>query len=284
MTRGGHRAGEGIRSFRRFTDPLFTRPADVLADMPSNLFLIAGWLIGRYLRARRSVTDRLQQETMRLAEDREARAREAVAEERARIARELHDIVAHTLGTIVLQAAAADARFDREPERARTALRTIEATGRQALGEMRRLLGLLREADVEPGRTPQPGMHDITALVEGVRTAGQPVELDVEGEPIPLPPGLGLATYRVVQEALTNVVKHAGGAPARVRLAFGGDALAVSVTDTGCAAGAADDGAGQGLVGMRERVSIFGGDLFTGRRPDGGFVVEARFPLPGADA
>jgi signal transduction histidine kinase len=266
-----------------FTDPLFTHPVDVLADMPSNLFLIAGWLIGRYLRGRRSVTDRLQQEANRLAQEREARARAAVAEERARIARELHDIVAHTLGTMVLQAAAADARFDREPERARTALRTIEATGREALAEMRRLLGLLREADVEAGRSPQPGMGDINALVERVRAAGQPVELDVEGEPVALPPALGLAVYRVVQEALTNVVKHAAGAPARVRLGFRRDALAVSVTDTGRAAGGPDDGAGQGLVGMRERVSVFGGDLFTGRRPNGGFVVEARFPLSGVD-
>src|SRR5919206_56533 len=147
-----------------FTDPQFRHPVDVLADMPSDVFLVIGWVIGRYLRARRSVTDELRQEATRLAEEREVRARAAVAEERARIARELHDIVSHTLGTIVLQAAAADARFDREPERARAALRTIEATGREALGEMRRLLGLLRETDVEPAWAPQPGERDIDAL------------------------------------------------------------------------------------------------------------------------
>src|SRR5919202_2507516 len=250
---GGALAAAGLLVME-FTDPQFTHPADVLADMPSDVFLVVGWVLGRYLRSRRSVTDELRQEATRLAEEREVRARAAVAEERARIARELHDIVSHTLGTIVLQAAAADARFDREPERARAALRTIEATGREALGEMRRLLGLLRETGAEPGRTPQPGMSDIDALVDRVRAAGQPVELCVEGEPVGLPPGLGLAVYRVVQEGLTNVVKHAAGAPTRVRLGFGRDELAVSVTDSGAVGqGEAGDGSGQGLVGMRER-------------------------------
>jgi signal transduction histidine kinase len=268
-----------------FTDPLFTHPVDVLADLPSDVFLVVGWVIGRYLRARRSMTDRWQQEATRLAEEREIRARAAVAEERARIARELHDIVAHTLGTIVLQAGAADTRFDREPERARAALRTIEATGREALGEMRRLLGLLRDPDVETAWAPQPGVRDTDALVERVRSVGQPVELCVEGEPVALPPGLGLAVYRVVQEALTNVVKHAAGASAQVRLRFAREELAVSVIDTGAAAPRSfDDGSGQGLVGMRERVSVFGGELCTGARPEGGFLVEARFPLTGADA
>jgi signal transduction histidine kinase len=170
--------------------------------------------------------------------------------------------------------------LDRDPERARDALETIERTGRTALEEMRRSLGVLRRNDADAPLAPQPGLSGLGALVEQARKSGLKVELVTEGEPAPLPAGADLSAYRIVQEALTNTLKHAGPVHARVAVRYGGDALELEIADDG-APGRAPNGVagGHGLVGMRERVALYGGDLHAGRRPEGGFVVRASLPL-----
>jgi signal transduction histidine kinase len=212
----------------------------------------------------------------------EARARAAVAEERARIARELHDVVTHHVNLVVLQAMAASGQLDRHPERAREALRVIEHSGREALTEMRRLLGVLREEDAERPLGPQPGVADVDALVGTARSAGLDVGLAVSGTPRQLPAGLALTVYRIVQEALTNAARHAAGARVGVRLAYAPEVLDVAVVDDGGRhqAPGAPTGSGRGLLGMRERVAAFAGTLEAGPAPEGGFAVRARLPLP----
>ncbi len=201
----------------------------------------------------------------------------AAAEERARIARELHDIVAHSLSVVIAQADGG--RYD--PQSATTALTTIARTAREAQKEMRRALGLL--GDAQAPREPQPGPDELPALVERTRATGLSVALEQEGDPRPLAPAAGLAVYRVAQEALTNVLKHAGpGATANVRLRWEPDRITVIVSDDG-AGNAPSDGRGRGLTGMRERVEPRGGTLDAGPRPDGGFEVRAAIPLPRAD-
>lgn len=206
---------------------------------------------------------------------------EAVTNERARLARELHDVVAHSVSTIVVQAQAGNALFDREPARAREAFHAIEESGRQALVELRRLLGLLRDAGpVDSDTSPQPGLGELDALVDGFRRAGLKATLRIDGPPPALPPGIDLAAYRVVQEALTNALKHADGAAVAVRVRCAEDTLELEVLDDGQnPARAAVNGHGQGLVGMRERLSLYGGELEVGPGRDRGFVVRARFPL-----
>ncbi len=231
------------------------------------------WLVGGYIRELRERASRAERE-------REERAASAAAAERTRIARELHDIVAHNVSVMVVQAEAADEMLERNrPERARTPVRTIEETGRAALVDMRRLLGLLRDGEVRPSLGPQPGIANLDLLLVKVRESGLPVELVVEGEPEPLPPGVDLSAFRIVQEALTNALKYAGPAHARVLVRFAPDALELEVVDNG--AGASGDGArgGHGLLGMRERVALYGGELETGQGGDGGFRVHARLPL-----
>jgi signal transduction histidine kinase len=208
----------------------------------------------------------------------ELKARDAVAEERARIARELHDLVAHNVSVMVVQAGAERHALAPGHESTREALSSIERSGRQALAEARRLLGVLRQGDDHDGLEPQPGVARIGELVEQVRRAGLPVELAVEGEPVELPAGLDLCAYRVVQEGLTNALKHAGPARARVRLRYAPARLAVEVSDDGPGV-TNGDGAGHGLLGMRERVSLYGGSLAAGPRPEGGFAVKAELPL-----
>jgi signal transduction histidine kinase len=205
----------------------------------------------------------------------------AIATERARLARELHDIVAHGVSTIVVQAQAGAALLDSEPVRAHEALQTIEATGRQSLVELRRLLGLLRTVDDPAAVSPQPRLGELDALVDGFRRAGLPVDLSIEGRAFELPPGLDLAAYRVLQEALTNSLKHAGPARASVSVRYLHDTVELEVNDDGTAA-AAPNGDGHGLVGMRERIALYGGELAVGPRKSGGFAVVARFPLGGA--
>ncbi|MFI6156844.1 sensor histidine kinase [Kitasatospora sp. NPDC051170] len=211
----------------------------------------------------------------------------AVELERARIARELHDVVTHNVSMMTIQAGAARKILDTAPDRAREAMAAVEAGGRAAMTELRHVMGLLT---IEAGSgedpagsadlSPQPGLDRLDALVEGVRRAGLPVTLTVRGEPGPVPPGVGLAAYRVVQEALTNTVKHAGGAEARVTVEYGADRLRVEVTDTGGRrTGAASTGNGRGLLGLRERLAVYGGTLHTGPRTRGGYRVKALIPL-----
>ena len=228
---------------------------------------------------RRVVRDREQR--AQLAErERDLAAREAVAEERARIARELHDVVAHSVSVMVVQAQAGTRLLD-EPERLRGAFSSIEASGREALVELRRLLGILRTDDEQLAIGPQPGLDSLEALVEQVREAGLPVELRVEGEPVQLPPGVDLSAYRIVQEALTNALKHAGQAEAEVVVRYRASSLELEVVDNGAAAAAtvSGSGSGHGLIGMRERVALCGGVLEAGARNGHGYAVRARLPL-----
>jgi signal transduction histidine kinase len=243
------------------------------------LFVVGGpWLAGRAIRHRRLSERHLEARALAAEREREEKARAAVAEERVRIARELHDVVAHAISVIVVQARGGRRSLTTQPEEAREAFDSIEASGREALAEMRRLLGMLRQDDEELALVPQPSLRYLDALVAQVKEAGLPVELSVEGEPAALPPGVDLSAYRIVQEALTNALKHAGPATAQVVVRYGAEHLEVDVTDTGRRP-TADDGAGHGLVGMRERVTLFGGELEAGHRREGGFAVRARLPL-----
>ena len=227
------------------------------------------WVAGRVVRRRRLSEARMERE--------KAAAEAAIVEERSRIARELHDVVAHAISVIVLQARGGRKLLDEEPDQARQALDAIDSTASQALGEMRRLLGLLRESDEQLALAPPPTLARLDDLVVSVRAAGLPVVLTIEGEPAELPPGVDLSAYRIVQEALTNALKHAGPASARVIVRFDDGALDVEVCDDGAGSGNGD-GTGQGLVGIRERVAVFGGDVQAGPVPGGGYVVRARLP------
>jgi signal transduction histidine kinase len=222
--------------------------------------------------------------SLREAEERarllELERREAIAEERARIARELHDVIAHSVSVMTVQAGAAEEMLKVDPARAFEPVRAVQETGRQALVEMKRLVGVLREHDEEIGLAPQPGVIDIERLAAQMRDAGLPVEVRVEGAARPLPIGVDLSAYRVVQEALTNALKHAGAASAVVTLRYGARDLTVEVTDEGPGRGMKPGG--HGLIGMRERVGIFGGTFEAGPRPTGGFAVRALLPFEGS--
>ncbi len=221
--------------------------------------------------------------SLQAAEDRahrlELERREAVVEERARIARELHDVIAHSVSVMTVQAGAAEEMLKRDPQRALEPVRAVQETGRQALVEMKRLVGMLREDDDEIGLAPQPGMADLDRLVKQVREAGLPVEVRIEGEPRTLPLGVDLSAYRVVQEALTNALKHAGHATATVTVRYAENDVTIEVADDG--AGAPEKDGGHGLIGMRERIGVFGGSFAAGPRASGGFAVSARLPLGG---
>jgi signal transduction histidine kinase len=208
----------------------------------------------------------------------ELERREAVSAERARIARELHDVIAHSVAVMTVQAGAAEAMLAQHPERALESVRAVQETGRLAMAEMKRLVGMLRDGDEEAGLEPQPGVSDLERLVAHVRETGLPVELRVEGAPKPLPIGIDLSAYRVVQEALTNAIKHAGASAAHVVLRYGERDLTIEVTDDGAGPAVATNG-GHGLVGMRERVGVFGGSFDAGPRDGGGFAVHAILPF-----
>ena len=215
----------------------------------------------------------------RIVRDREFATREAVAAERAAIARELHDVVAHHMSVMVVQAGAARAVSASDPAATAEALRQIEASGRTGLTEMRRLLEVLKAEEDGNGRAPQPGLARLSELLDAMRASGLPVEAVVEGSPRPLPPGVDLSAYRIVQEALTNALRHAGGASARVVVRYEPDAVELEVADDG--PGPPEDpeaSGGHGLIGMRERVQLFGGELEAGPRPGGGFLLRARLP------
>ncbi|GGY04641.1 two-component sensor histidine kinase [Streptomyces anandii JCM 4720] len=246
------------------------------------------WVLGDSMRTRRAYFAQLEERAARLEKEREAQAKVAVAAERARIARELHDVVAHNVSVMVVQADGAAYVLDAAPDQAKKALETISSTGRQALAEMRRLLGVLRTGEhQESGEyVPQPDVEQIEDLVEQCRGSGLPVDFRVEGTPRPLPSGVELTAYRIVQEALTNTRKHGGpNAGASVRLVYFDDGLGLLVEDDGKGAphelyeeGGAD-GRGHGLIGMRERVGMVGGTLDAGPRPGGGFRISALLPL-----
>ncbi|MER6495239.1 sensor histidine kinase [Streptomyces griseorubiginosus] len=246
------------------------------------------WVLGDSIRTRRAYFAQLEERNARLEKEREAQAKVAVAAERARIARELHDVVAHNVSVMVVQADGAAYVLDAAPDQAKKALETISSTGRQALAEMRRLLGVLRTGEHQEGGeyVPQPDVEQIEDLVEQCRGSGLPVDFKIEGTPRPLPSGVELTAYRIVQEALTNTRKHGGPhAGASVRLVYFDDGLGLLVEDDGKGAphelyeeGGAD-GAGHGLIGMRERVGMVGGTLDAGPRPGGGFRISALLPL-----
>ena len=226
---------------------------------------------------RRVVGDR--ERRIRLAErERDVAAREAVVAERARIARELHDVVAHSVSVMVVQAQAGP-RLLADPQGARGAFRSIETTGREALVELRRLLGVLRGGDGHATTAPQPGLGSLDKLLEQVREAGLRVDLRIEGEPAPLPAGVDLSAYRIVQEALTNTVRHAGHAEAEVIVRYDAAAVELEILDNGVGPHTRVNGLGHGLVGMRERAALYGGVLEAGSRNGHGFAVRVRLPL-----
>ena len=213
----------------------------------------------------------------RLDAERDDTIRIALLDERARIARELHDIVAHSVSVMVVQAGAAEDLMDRDRDRARQSLQSIQETGGHAIAELGRMLGLLRDTSSGPSLAPQPGTSDIGELVGQMSELGLPVELQVEGTPRPLSPGVELTAFRVVQEALTNTLKHAADATSIVRLRYGERELDLEVVDDGAAA--TGHGVGHGLLGMRERVALYDGAVEAGPQPEGGFVVRVRLPL-----
>ena len=248
--------------------------------VPANVVVFGtAWILGDNLRTRRKYLAELELKASRNEEHQRAEAQRAVAEERTRIARELHDVVAHSMSVMVVQAGAARRILATDPARASEALGAVEATGRESLTEMRRMLGVLRNVDEEAAAlSPQPGLDDFDRLLQNCDEAGLPVALTVTGQVRRLAPGLELNAYRVVQESLTNSLKHAGPATATVHLHYRGDALEVEVTDDGRGAAATTaGGSGQGLIGMRERVEAYGGHLTAGPRPGGGFAVNATF-------
>jgi signal transduction histidine kinase len=247
-------------------------PAEALGDefFFYGLIFAAPWTVGRAVRARH-----LSQSRMKLQE---AETEAAIVEERSRIARELHDVIAHAITVIVLQARGGRRALQVDVPVADEALATIEKTGQQALEEMRRLVGMLRISDEAPARSPQPSLKELDGLVEQIRAAGLPVEVTIEGELRDLPPSVDVSAYRIVQEALTNVLKHAGPAHVHVTVRYSAQDLELEIADDG--PGRVDDTTpGYGLIGMRERVSVYGGELQAERRSQGGFTLRVRLPL-----
>lgn len=245
------------------------------SDYARLVVVAAGWVLGDNLRTRRAYLVELEEKAERLERERKAETARAAAEEQNRIARELHDVLAHSVSVMVVQAAAARDVFEIAPERARAALEAIESTGRSALGELRRVLGIVRgDAEYEP----VPGLTRIDALLDTVRAAGLDVRLTVEGAPRELPTSVDLSAYRVVQEALTNTLKHANAQHVDVAIRYG-DALTVEIRDDGIGARNGTGTIGRGLEGMRERATMLGGALDASEADGGGFVVRARFPL-----
>jgi signal transduction histidine kinase len=240
---------------------------------------LVAWVLGDSMRYRRAYLTSLEDRAARLERERDAQAQIAAAAERARIARELHDVIAHNVSVMVVQADGASYALRSEPDRTAQALTAISQTGRQALAEMRRLLGILRSDDQQADLAPVPGLDQLRELLDQARRAGMSVSFTLEGAVRPLPEGAELAAYRVVQESLTNTRKHGGlAAAAAVTLRYEPDALALQVTDDGLGAAAVGDGPGLGLTGMRERIEMYGGTVHAGPLPGGGYQVTARLP------
>jgi signal transduction histidine kinase len=256
-----------------------------LADEVGNLAIFVGvWALGGVIRLREARAEQLRGRAVAAETDRDERVREALSQERARLAGELHDLVAHGVSVMVLQAGAGRQALDHEPDRTRTALLAIESTGRQALDEMHRLLGLLsRDDDGAAPVDPPVTLAGLDELLDQVRAAGLTAQAHIAGERRPLAPGLELSAYRIIQESLTNTLKHAQAQRVDVRLDYQADSLLIEVTDDGLGRGSSRPrrglaGTGHGTISMRERVTMFGGDLHLGPGPDGGWRVAARLP------
>jgi signal transduction histidine kinase len=244
-------------------------------------WLLAAWVVGRLIRGWRRRTLELETMTRELEAQRDLRAQAAVAVERGRIARELHDVIAHNVSMMVVQAGAAAQVLEGSQPHVRDALDAIADAGRTTVDEMRTLLGVLRAGEDGPALRPQPGLADLDQLLQSVREAGQPVALHVEGEPVRLQQALDLSAYRIVQEALTNTLKHAGGSHSEVFIRYMRGEVEIEVRDDGVGIGPGVGG-GHGLLGMRERAAMFGGEIEAGPRAEGGFVVRARLPVASA--
>jgi signal transduction histidine kinase len=260
----------------------FGRGSYTQLPIPSFLspFLLIGaaFLAGRAVASRQVVADQQRERANQMEREHAAAIKVATEAERRHIARELHDVIAHSVGVMVVQAAAARHVLEEKPDASRDALLAVESTGHEAMAELRRLLGVLNEDGTPAPMAPQPGTDRLESLVARVREAGLPVELRIEGDARPLPPGVDVAAYRIVQEALTNALKYAGGAPTQAVLRYSGEAVDIDVVDEGQVATPAD-GIGRGLTGMRERVAVFGGSIEAGRREAGGYAVHAHLPI-----
>jgi signal transduction histidine kinase len=255
-------------------------PADVVL-LP--LVFALAWIAGLTQRKQTVHAETAEQRAEQAEREREVAARIAIAEERARIARELHDIVAHAVGVMVLHVGAVRHRLPDQFAEDAEALQGVERTGRNALGEMRRLLGAIRRED-EPGElAPQPGLGRLEPLLQDVRNAGLHVDLEVDGDPFPLPQGIDVSAYRIVQEGLTNALKHAHASEARVVIGYDSEELRIDVRDNGDGA-LSGDGLGHGLIGIRERVKIYGGEMSAAPASDRGFILSTRLPLAGPRA
>jgi signal transduction histidine kinase len=242
------------------------------------LFMGGAWLAGRIVHQRRAEADDLTAEARNLREQQDLRTSQAVAEERGRLARELHDVIAHNVSLMVVQAGAAEQVLEGSQDQVREALARIQQAGRQTVVELRRLLGILRGHEWELETSPQPTLAGLDSLVEQVRTSGLSVEVSVEGMASPLPVSLDLSAYRIVQEGLTNVLRHAGATRATVAVRYSPRLLELEIVDDG--RGTRDNGTwGHGLLGIRERVALFDGTLETGNRDEGGFFLRALLPL-----
>jgi signal transduction histidine kinase len=256
-------------------------PTQVWSDYVGVVLIMSiAWLAGFAIGRKFEQASAAQARAERLEREQEAEARAAVAEERARIARELHDVVGHSVSVMTVQASAVRRRLNPDQEQEREALEIVEQTGREALAEMRRLVGVLRRPEEGPALAPQPSLQHLDRLVAQARESGLPVELRIEGEATQLPPGVDLTAYRLVQEGLTNAIKHARASKADVVVRYADGSVEVTVTDDG-PGGGDGGGGGHGLVGMRERVTVYGGELEAGPRPEGGYSLRARLPVQG---
>jgi signal transduction histidine kinase len=236
------------------------------------------WVVGFAVGEKYREVDEAKERATAAEREREERARRAVADERARIARELHDVVGHSVSVMTVQASAVRRLLEQDQERVSEALQVVEQTGREALAEMRRMVGVLRHAEEAPALAPQPSLGQIERLVRHARDRGLPVELSIEGDPVELPTGIDLTAYRLVQEGLTNAIKHARAQQAEVVIRYENGHVELTVSDDG-RGGGDGGGSGHGLVGMRERVHVYGGELDAGPRPEGGFRLRARLPV-----
>ncbi len=264
----------GVAAIVTFNDPK-AKFGDLAWDMVT--FTIA-WIIGFAVGDKYREVDEAKERAALAEREREERARRAVADERARIARELHDVVGHSVSVMTVQASAVRRLLEPDQDKVRKALVVVEQTGREALAEMRRMVGVLRHPEEAPALAPQPSLEQIEKLVQHTREAGLPVELRIEGEPVQLPSGVDLTAYRLVQEGLTNAVKHARAQQAEVLVRYEAGHIELTVSDDGCGEGDGVGG-GHGLVGMLERVTVYGGKLEAGPGPEGGFRLRATLPV-----
>jgi signal transduction histidine kinase len=256
-------------------------PFDPTTPIWIGILGLLSWGLGEYVRTRRAYTAEVEALADRLERARALEARQAAWQERARLARELHDVIGHTVNVMVIQAGAGRRTLASDRGQAERAFQTIESTGREALDELDRLLGILRTEEDEPDLPPQPGLVQLRTLAGRFEDSGLPVEISIQGEAVPLPRSLDQSAYRIIQEALTNALRHGGGTTAHVEVRYCDDRLELEVANEGRDPRRTQDhpGGGRGLVGIRERVALFGGDLETGPRTGGGFVVRCRLPL-----